>query len=302
MKSPSQSLTRKPSTSVKNFTAAWWSGECSTMWLMRTGMPSQRAIVALRAARHVAGDLERQAVGREEAEAIAAARRGERARRVDDLRQPAACTFAVQRIHVGARLSAASAITSMWLLSARPQAHHVGLVAALRARARPGRRVLGTSLQAPLLQRRSAFSASRSVDAIAHIADFGHSAHDGSLVLRFRWAARRANIAPGGLRLVHRRARAELAAADGDGLARTMYAQRSKRRAGSALKRRVDVGVPRQFLGQHEAVLDGHAGALAQVRRGGVRGIAEQHHAALDARGRPATAIPAAGTPRRRRR
>ena len=42
MKSPSQSLTLKPSTSMKNATAALWSGECRTMWLIFCGTPSQR--------------------------------------------------------------------------------------------------------------------------------------------------------------------------------------------------------------------------------------------------------------------
>ncbi len=43
MKSPIQSESRKPSTSMKNCTAALWSGECRTTWLIRSGRPSQRS-------------------------------------------------------------------------------------------------------------------------------------------------------------------------------------------------------------------------------------------------------------------
>ena len=43
MKSPSQSDTLKPSTSVKKATSSLCLGLCSTMWLILTGTPSQRA-------------------------------------------------------------------------------------------------------------------------------------------------------------------------------------------------------------------------------------------------------------------
>ena len=58
-----------------------------------------------------------------------------------------------------------------------------------------------------------------------------------------------------------------------------MYWQREKRRCVIGIERGLVRGLPLDLLGEHDAVLDRHAGALAQVGRRRVRGIAEQHDA-----------------------
>src|SRR4051812_25362917 len=43
------------------------------------------------------------------------------------------------------------------------------------------------------------------------------------------------------------------------------------------LQRRLHRGVAAQLLGEHDGVLDRHAGAIRDVRRGGVRGVPDEH-------------------------